>query len=207
MVTALGRPLLRRGDRTTIRGRRRPRCARSVVDEPAPWRGAAAWTPTSAAGAGWSPAVPELARRPGGEPVAGRRLRDRRPHRGGPAVLFTGGRPRHRPLGPVRWARRCAGAGPARCLSRRSAQELPVGDVSVDAVVSGLVLNFVPDRSAALAEMRRVTPGRGDGRLRVGLRRRHAARAALRGRRRRLRPGRPSPRRASSAVPGRLRPT
>jgi SAM-dependent methyltransferase len=43
---------------------------------------------------------------------------------------------------------------------RGSAQDLPVGDVSVDAVVSGLVLNFVPDRPAALGEMRRVTrPG------------------------------------------------
>ena len=43
---------------------------------------------------------------------------------------------------------------------RGSAQGLPVGDASVDAVVSGLVLNFVPDRPAALAEMRRVTrPG------------------------------------------------
>ena len=33
---------------------------------------------------------------------------------------------------------------------------LPVGDAAVDAVVSGLVLNFLPDRPAALAEWRRV---------------------------------------------------
>jgi len=35
-------------------------------------------------------------------------------------------------------------------------EHLPVDDRSVDAVVSGLVLNFVPDLDAALVEMRRV---------------------------------------------------
>jgi SAM-dependent methyltransferase len=40
------------------------------------------------------------------------------------------------------------------------AQHLPVDDDVFDVVVSGLVLNFVPDRPAALAEMRRtVRPG------------------------------------------------
>ncbi|MAU44418.1 MAG: SAM-dependent methyltransferase [Yangia sp.] len=37
-----------------------------------------------------------------------------------------------------------------------TAQELPAGDGSVDVVTSGLVLNFVPDRVAGLAEMLRV---------------------------------------------------
>jgi SAM-dependent methyltransferase len=36
-------------------------------------------------------------------------------------------------------------------------EALPIDDVSVDAVVSGLVLNFLPDLDAGLAEMRRVT--------------------------------------------------
>ena len=36
------------------------------------------------------------------------------------------------------------------------AAALPVGDAATDAVVSGLVLNFLPDRPAALAEWRRV---------------------------------------------------
>ena len=36
------------------------------------------------------------------------------------------------------------------------AQALPLEDAAVDVVVSGLVLNFVPDRVAALGEMRRV---------------------------------------------------
>lgn len=45
-------------------------------------------------------------------------------------------------------------------LRRGSATELPVPDRSVEAVVSGLVLNFVADQPAALAEMGRVAlPG------------------------------------------------
>jgi SAM-dependent methyltransferase len=42
-------------------------------------------------------------------------------------------------------------------LYQGSATAIPLGDASVDAVVSGLVLNFVPDPRAALAEMARVT--------------------------------------------------
>jgi SAM-dependent methyltransferase len=40
------------------------------------------------------------------------------------------------------------------------AQALPVGDAEFDATVSGLVLNFIPDQTKAVAEMRRTTlPG------------------------------------------------
>ncbi len=42
-------------------------------------------------------------------------------------------------------------------LHRGSATGIPLDDASVDVVVSGLVLNFVPDQRAALAEMARVT--------------------------------------------------
>jgi SAM-dependent methyltransferase len=42
-------------------------------------------------------------------------------------------------------------------LHQGSATAIPLGDASVDVVVSGLVLNFVPDQQAALAEMARVT--------------------------------------------------
>jgi SAM-dependent methyltransferase len=42
-----------------------------------------------------------------------------------------------------------------------SATAIPLGDASVDVVVSGLVLNFVPDQRAALAEMARVTASGG----------------------------------------------
>ena len=38
------------------------------------------------------------------------------------------------------------------------AEHLPLPDGSADIVVSGLVLNFIPDLPAALAEMRRVAP-------------------------------------------------
>jgi ubiquinone/menaquinone biosynthesis C-methylase UbiE len=41
------------------------------------------------------------------------------------------------------------------------AQALPAGDSSFDAVVSGLMLNFVPERGTALGEMRRVARGGG----------------------------------------------
>ncbi|WP_292937028.1 class I SAM-dependent methyltransferase [Noviherbaspirillum sp.] len=41
-------------------------------------------------------------------------------------------------------------------LHQGSATAIPLGDASVDVVVSGLVLNFIPDQRAALAEMKRV---------------------------------------------------
>jgi SAM-dependent methyltransferase len=42
-------------------------------------------------------------------------------------------------------------------LHQDTATAIPLGDASVDVVVSGLVLNFVPDPPAALREMARVT--------------------------------------------------
>ena len=49
--------------------------------------------------------------------------------------------------------------GTRAVLHRGSATEIPLADASVDVVVSGLVLNFIPDQRAALAEMARVTGG------------------------------------------------
>lgn len=50
--------------------------------------------------------------------------------------------------------------GPEIALHPAGADSLPLGDASVDVSVSGLVLNFVSDLPAALAEMVRVTaPG------------------------------------------------
>lgn len=46
-------------------------------------------------------------------------------------------------------------------LRRGNAAGIPLEDGAVDATVSGLVLNFVPDARAALAEMTRVTAGAG----------------------------------------------
>ena len=42
-------------------------------------------------------------------------------------------------------------------LHQGNATTIPLGNASVDVVVSGLVLNFVPDQRAALGEMARVT--------------------------------------------------
>ncbi len=47
--------------------------------------------------------------------------------------------------------------GDRAALYPGSAAAIPLGDASVDVAVSGLVLNFVPDQRAALAEMARVT--------------------------------------------------
>ncbi|MCV2395255.1 methyltransferase domain-containing protein [Actinotalea sp. M2MS4P-6] len=50
--------------------------------------------------------------------------------------------------------------GPRVAARRGTADDLPLDTASVDAAVSGLVLNFVPDPRAALAELSRVTaPG------------------------------------------------
>src|SRR5262245_13996647 len=51
-------------------------------------------------------------------------------------------------------------AGRAK-LHRGTATGIPLADSSVDVVVSGLVLNFVSDQRAALAEMARVTENGG----------------------------------------------
>jgi ubiquinone/menaquinone biosynthesis C-methylase UbiE len=50
------------------------------------------------------------------------------------------------------------------------AQALQAPSADFDAVVSGLVLNFVPEPDGALSEMARGAPGWGRRRLRLGLR-------------------------------------
>ncbi|MFL6654120.1 MAG: class I SAM-dependent methyltransferase, partial [Sulfurifustis sp.] len=54
-----------------------------------------------------------------------------------------------------------ANLGDRVVLHQGSATAIPLADASVDVVVSGLVLNFVPDPRAALAEMIRVTSAGG----------------------------------------------
>ena len=46
-------------------------------------------------------------------------------------------------------------------LHRGSATKIPLADASIEVVVSGLVLNFIPDQRVALAEMARVTGSEG----------------------------------------------
>jgi SAM-dependent methyltransferase len=48
--------------------------------------------------------------------------------------------------------------GDRATVHRAPAEHLPLADGSADIVVSGLVLNFIPDLPAALAEMKRVAP-------------------------------------------------
>ena len=57
--------------------------------------------------------------------------------------------------GFLKTAKENLGSSVAFCLG--SAGAIPLADASVDVVVSGLVLNFVADQPAALAEMARVT--------------------------------------------------
>lgn len=54
-----------------------------------------------------------------------------------------------------------ANLGGQASLLHGDAMALPLGDASVDVVVAGLVLNFVPEPRAALLEMARVTGGGG----------------------------------------------
>lgn len=49
--------------------------------------------------------------------------------------------------------------GDRATLHQAPAEELPLTDGSADVVVSGLVLNFIPDLTTALAEMKRVALG------------------------------------------------
>jgi ubiquinone/menaquinone biosynthesis C-methylase UbiE len=69
----------------------------------------------------------------------------------------------HRVLGvdpSPAFLRYAAGHVPGAAFAAGDAQALPVADDGFDALVSGLALNFVPDRSRALAEMQRaVRPG------------------------------------------------
>ena len=51
--------------------------------------------------------------------------------------------------------------GRRAALHQGSATAIPLDDASVDVVVSGLVLNFVPDQRAALTEMARVADSGG----------------------------------------------
>src|ERR687895_493226 len=74
-----------------------------------------------------------------------------------PAALWAVGRAYEPYIG--RWSRLVAREFRAR-LVVADARRLPVGDDRFDAVVSGLVLNFVPDPALAVREMTRVArPG------------------------------------------------
>ena len=75
---------------------------------------------------------------------------------------------------------------PRAAFRNGDAERLPVDNGSFDAVVSGLVLNFVPDQRAALREMRRAArPGGIVAAYVWDYAGRHAADGALLGRRRR----------------------
>ena len=100
--------------------------------------------------------VPGLARRAAGGGLDRRRLRHRGADGGGAgrsgAALGAGGRP----FGGFRRACPVAHRRPRARFGRAEAQRLPVADAAADVVGSALVLNFLPDRRAALAEMQRV---------------------------------------------------
>ena len=92
-------------------------------------------------------------------------------------------RDRNRSLaGPGR--RRAATLASDRTSFRMAdAQALPFADASFDVVASALVVNFIPDRSKALREMRRVVrPSRTGRGLRLGFRRQCESERAFAGR-------------------------
>ena len=67
---------------------------------------------------------------------------------------------RRRPFGGSSRLREAPAGRAARRLPLADAQSLPFADGSFDVVASALVINFVPDRPRAVAEMRRVArPG------------------------------------------------
>lgn len=113
------------------------RWSRLLAREFLAWLGAGPGKRWLDGGCGWGPSRPRSLRGP------------RRP----PSSGWTRPRPSSTPLATVSTTPRVA-------LSLGTAAPLPAADRSVDAVVSGLVLNFVPDAGAALAEIVRVTrPG------------------------------------------------
>jgi SAM-dependent methyltransferase len=61
-----------------------------------------------------------------------------------------------RPVEGLRWYAHAAIDDKRARFEVANAQNLPAKEASIDVVTSGLVLNFIPDRPAALAEMQRV---------------------------------------------------
>ena len=68
------------------------------------------------------------------------------------------------------FARACSERVPGADVRVASAEKLPFESGVFDATFSQLVVNFLPDASAGLREMRRVTRPEADRSVRVGLR-------------------------------------
>ncbi len=104
--------------------------------------------------------ISRLARGPGREALARRRLR----HRGAQQAILATADPAEivgvDPSLPFVAHAAALIPEPRASFRKGDAQRLPVDHGSFDAVVSALVLNFVPDQPAAVQEMRRATrPG------------------------------------------------
>lgn len=86
-------------------------------------------------------------------------LRDRRAHPDGAGGGRSGGRAGDRPVAGL-WRPRTHSTDRRARFAVADARRLPVADGRMDVVVSGLVLNFVPDPGQAAREMARVArPG------------------------------------------------
>ena len=121
--------------------------------------------------------VPRLARRPARRPLAGRRLRHRRPHRGGARLLRTGAGGRHRAVRrPSASTPRSTVPDPRASFRAGDARALPVDDAAFDAVVSRrwCSTSCPTGRPRWPRCAARRAPGGDRRRLRLGLRRRHA---------------------------------
>ena len=148
------------GARTYGPGPTRGQSGKMNPCKPTPGRTVSCTNRTSADGAEPSLPIRGLGRGALGRPLVGRGMRHRRPLRDDPGPRRTEPGPGHRSVRRIREVRPTAPGGPpVRCAGGRRSI-LPFDNASFDAVVSGLMLNFIADQGGVAKELVRVAaPG------------------------------------------------